>query len=172
MDCATDTYGGVLACEGGRVNYCFDYFTHDVYTAGPKVALESDYPYQGKISMCKYDGSGPVNVFGLNKVRPNSANDLIQAVTYQPVPVAIDGKSYMFKTYKEGVITSPDCLYRLTHAVLAVGYGTENGQDYFLLKNSWGTNWGENGYVKIGISNDAYGICGILSDPGPYPYTN
>ena len=64
----------------------------------------------------------------------------------------------------------------LNHAVLAVGYGTaEDGQEYYLIKDSRGTAWGENGYFKLGISNDSndfIGICGELLDPGPVPLTN
>jgi cathepsin L len=58
------------------------------------------------------------------------------------------------------VITSSDCGTDTDHAILAVGYGNENGQDYFLVKNSWGPAWGENGYVKIGVA-PGKGICGI-----------
>jgi len=67
------------------------------------------------------------------------------------------------------VITS-DCGTHLDHAVVAVGYGTEIGQDYFLVRNSWGADWGEQGFVKIGQSttNGAPGICGINTDPA-YP---
>jgi len=52
----------------------------------------------------------------------------------------------------------------LDHAVLAVGYGSENGVDYYLVKNSWTANWGENGYVRIGIQ-DGFGVCGIQMEP-------
>lgn len=68
--------------------------------------------------------------------------------------------------YSGGVITSSACGTNLDHGVLAVGYGTESGQEYFLVKNSWGAGWGVNGYVKIGASSS--NICGILSQPS-YP---
>ena len=68
--------------------------------------------------------------------------------------------------YTGGVITSSQCGQQLDHGVLAVGYGTENGTDYFLVKNSWGASWGVNGYVKIGATDS--NTCGILSSAS-YP---
>jgi len=60
------------------------------------------------------------------------------------------------------VITSKDCGSALDHAITAVGYGTdESGQDYYLVRNSWGKGWGDEGYAKIGRNGDGYGICGI-----------
>ncbi|MFN9902842.1 MAG: C1 family peptidase [bacterium] len=69
----------------------------------------------------------------------------------------MEADQYTFQAYTSGVITS-GCGTNLDHGVLAVGYGTENGQDYFLVKNSWGASWGDQGYVKIGQNN----VCGIL----------
>jgi C1A family cysteine protease len=89
------------------------------------------------------------------------------AVAKQPVAVAIEADTKYFQSYSGGVLTSSSCGTSLDHGVLAVGYGEENGQKYWLVKNSWGTSWGEQGYVKIGRSdstNDA-GICGIAMDP-------
>jgi cathepsin L len=69
--------------------------------------------------------------------------------------------------YTKGVITSDLCGTKLDHAVLAVGYGTEDGEDYFLVKNSWSAAWGDEGYLKIGTDN----VCGILQQ-GTYPSTS
>ena len=71
--------------------------------------------------------------------------------------------SLIFKFYKSGVITSESCGQNVNHGVLIVGYGTENGIDYWLVKNSWGSMWGLGGYVKIGRSwsSSEGGICGI-----------
>jgi len=83
--------------------------------------------------------------------------------------VTIDAGDSVFQSYTGGVITS-GCGHKLSHAVLAVGYGSENGQEYFLVKNSWGSDWGVDGYVKIGIV-DGSDVCGILQH-SLYPTVN
>ena len=81
----------------------------------------------------------------------------------------MDASSFGFKLYKKGIIKR-SCGADIDHAVLAVGYGTDNGQDYWLVKNSWGDNWGENGYLRISRDMKATdaGMCGVLSTP-TYP---
>ena len=84
------------------------------------------------------------------------------ALAKGPVSVTVDADSLQFRQYTSGVITSDDCGTALDHAITAVGYGTdEDGQDYYLVRNSWGKAWGDNGYLKIGRNGDGYGICGI-----------
>ncbi|CAL8147032.1 unnamed protein product [Prunus armeniaca] len=80
----------------------------------------------------------------------NSEEDLLKAVSRQPVSIAIDGSGAEFMNYQSGVFSPTDCGTTLTHAVTAVGYGTtEDGTKHWLLKNQWGESWGENGYMKI-----------------------
>jgi C1A family cysteine protease len=84
------------------------------------------------------------------------------ALNKQPVSVAIEADQSAFQMYHSGVITS-GCGSNLDHGVLAVGYGTENGTDYVLVKNSWGSGWGDKGYVKM-----AFNQCGVTQSPS-YP---
>lgn len=69
-----------------------------------------------------------------------------------------------FLYYKKGILSSEKCGTDLNHGVLAVGYGTEDGQDYFIIKNSWGTWWGEQGYIRIADNGDGLGMCGMFQD--------
>merc|ERR1719272_506864 len=86
------------------------------------------------------------------------------ALNTQTVSVAIQADQSVFQFYKGGVMSDPACGTQLDHAVLAAGYGNEGGEDYFLVRNSWGASWGLSGYIKIGANN----TCGILQSPS-YP---
>jgi len=86
------------------------------------------------------------------------------ALQQAPLAVAIEADKMVFQTYSSGVLTSSRCGTSLDHAVLAVGYGTEDGQDYWLVKNSWNTTWGDQGYIKLGMDSSK-GTCGVQEDP-------
>ena len=93
-------------------------------------------------------------------VTSKSPDQLKAALNKGPVSVAIEADKAVFQQYTGGIISGSDCGTSLDHGVLAVGYGSENGQEYFIVKNSWGSNWGDNGFVKLAIENGA-GVCGI-----------
>ena len=148
------------ACNGGLMDYAFKY----IETA--PLMTESDYPYTGThsfLSKCKYDSSKAAGqVGGYTDVQSDATGvNLKAALANGPVSVAIEADKTVFQSYTSGVITSSACGTQLDHGVLAVGYGTEGGQDYFLVKNSWGPSWGAEGYVKIGVEN----VCGINAQP-------
>jgi len=161
VECAGLAYGN-MACYGGWYYSAWDYFkTHEAETEG-------DYPYtsgNGGWSTCEYDSSkGVTNVSSYAAVTSNDPDSLKAALVNQPVSVAIEADKLVFQFYTEGVITSSSCGTTLDHAVLAVGYGTEDGTEYFLVKNSWASTWGDQGYVKIGVASGS-GICGINEEP-------
>jgi len=86
-----------------------------------------------------------------------------------PVSVAIEADKLVFQMYTSGIIDSTSCGTNLDHGVLVVGYGTESGKDYWILKNSWGSSWGESGFFRIARSStDGSGICGLMEEPS-YP---
>jgi len=93
----------------------------------------------------------------------------MSAIAQQPVSVAIEADQTAFQLYKSGVFTA-SCGTNLDHGVLAVGYGTLNGVDYYKVKNSWGVTWGMDGYILLqrGVTQKQ-GQCGILSGPPSYP---
>ena len=95
-------------------------------------------------------------------LRVMKINYLLKAVSKQPVAVSIDSSGTAFQFYQSGVF-SGDCGTNVDHCVTVIGYGTtEHGTKYWLLKNSWGESWGENGYMRIlRNANPPYGLCGI-----------
>jgi KDEL-tailed cysteine endopeptidase len=159
VDCAGLKYGS-MGCNGGQMEGAFKFIIENGQCAA------SSYPYTAKDGSC-HSCSAVAHATSCYDVKPNDQLSLKAAVAKQPIAVAIEADTKYFQSYSGGVLTSSSCGTSLDHGVLAVGYGEENGQKYWLVKNSWGTSWGDQGYVKIGRSestNDA-GICGIAMDP-------
>ena len=155
VDC--DTADGNQGCNGGDMATAMD------YTAKNPLMLESEYPYKGVDGSCKAKKGSSSNK-GHTNVKPNSAADLKAAIAEGPVSVAIEADTLVFQFYSGGILNSKSCGTDLDHGVLAVGYGSDNGKDYYIVKNSWGASWGENGYIKI-AAVDGKGICGIQMEP-------
>ena len=159
LDC-TSSYGN-SGCFGGLMSNAFTYLkTH-------KAMTRSSYPYTATAGACKYDTSdGVINITGYTSITKNDPDAHMAALQNGPVSIAIAASSSYFQFYKTGVITSTGCGTSVNHAVNMVGYGTDtaSGNPYWLIRNSWGANWGDKGYFKVlrGSSNSA-GICGILS---------
>jgi len=93
------------------------------------------------------------------------------ALAQQPISVAIEADKAVFQLYKTGVFDSASCGTDLDHAVALVGFGSEGGQDYYILRNSWGTTWGDQGYMKIADQGTGAGVCGVQSAP-TFPSSN
>jgi C1A family cysteine protease len=165
VDCAGIRYGN-MGCNGGMMDGAFE------YVEANGLCTESDYPYTSGVTKsagdCKSnDCDSQIHISGCADVTPNDQTVLKNAVARNPVSIAIEADSRYFQSYSSGVLTGSDCGTNLDHGVLIVGYGTEKGQDYWLVKNSWGESWGEHGYIKIGRSDDTNdkGVCGIAMQP-------
>lgn len=155
VDCDKSYNSG---CEGGLMDYAYQFVidNHGLDT-------EDDYPYQGRERSCKKDKlkRRVVTIDGYTDVSSTNEKLLLQAVATQPVSVGICGSEREFQMYSKGIFTGP-CSTSLDHAVLIVGYGSENGVDYWIVKNSWGTRWGMNGYIHmLRNSENSQGLCGI-----------
>merc|ERR1712048_1486692 len=108
-----------------------------------------------------------MGVTGYKDVSPDSMSAMMSAVSQQPVSIAIEADKSVFQLYKSGVLQST-CGSQLDHGVLLVGYGTEDGKDYWKVKNSWGSSWGDAGYVKLLRGKGGSGECGLLKQAS-YP---
>jgi C1A family cysteine protease len=160
----------VKTCDG--CNGCDNLYNALVYTEQEGIENLNDYPITDQNGECKYNSADVVvKNSGYQNVSPKSVTALQTAIAQQPTIVGIEASQPVFQLYKSGIIGG-DCGDQVDHAVTAVGYGV-SGNAAFLIKNSWGTTWGMQGYVYIsddGSYNGGTGACGILSMP-VYPTT-
>lgn len=158
VDCS-ESFGN-HGCEGGLMDNSFKYIK-----SNGGIDTEDSYPYEAKEEKCRYnpDTSGATDS-GFVDLPKGDESKLQEAVaTVGPISVAIDAGHTSFQLYKSGVYDEPDCSSEnLDHGVLTVGYGSQDGQDYWLVKNSWGADkWGEKGYIKM--SRNKSNQCGIAT---------
>jgi len=162
VDCARafNNFG----CSGGLPSQAFEYIK---YNGG--LDTEEAYPYTGKDGSCKFSRENVgVQVIDSVNITLGAEDELKHAVAFvRPVSVAFQVVSD-FRLYKEGVYTSDTCgttPMDVNHAVLAVGYGVENGVPYWLIKNSWGKSWGNNGFFKMEMGKNMCGVATCASYP-------
>jgi cathepsin L len=157
VDCA-GTYGNA-GCNGGLMDNAFKYVQKNGLCA------ESAYPYTARDGTCKSSSCSAqpyTQITGYKDVT-HTENALGAAVDSEPISVAIEADQSSFQLYKSGVLTAA-CGRNLDHGVLLVGYGHDaaSNLDYWKVKNSWGTSWGEAGYIRMVRNKDE---CGIADEP-------
>ncbi|ETO74854.1 hypothetical protein F444_09492 [Phytophthora nicotianae P1976] len=162
LDCAQnfDNHG----CNGGLPSHAFEYVK---YNGG--LDTEETYPYEAKEGKCKFNTYHVgAQVDQVVNITARNENELKAAVgSTGPVSIAFQVVSD-FRFYKSGVYESKECHSGekdVNHAVLAVGYGVEDGKDHWIVKNSWGTKWGMDGFFQIARGSN---MCG-LADCASYP---
>jgi len=162
VDCSQKQ--GNDGCNGGLMDYAFEYVI-----ANGGITTEAKYPYTARDGKCKKPlPPSAVSITKYADVTPNSKADLIAAVEIGPVSIAIEADQEAFQFYSGGVFDDASCGTNLDHGVLAVGYNTtDDGTDYYIVKNSWGQNWGLSGYILM-AAKDGAGECGMNMDPS-YP---
>jgi C1A family cysteine protease len=169
VDCSTIKQGySNLGCNGGMYD---ELWTFD--TANGGITSEACYPYvsgtTGKTGFCQKTCKPVPDSIVKSQivVTPYSDTSLMNALMINPVSIAIEADSKSFQLYKSGVYNDQiGCGTNLDHAVVLVGWNSSDGEDYYILRNSWGS-WGEDGYMRIarGSSYGKLGMCGLLSEP-------
>jgi cathepsin L len=157
VDCSDKQ--GNLGCVGGETDQAFQYIKDN-----GGIDTEDSYPYEDDDKQCRFKAeSVGANVTGFTVIKSKDESALQQAVaTIGPISVVVDSSHTSFQLYKQGVYHEIFCSQiHLDLAVLAVGYGTDSGTDYWLVKNSWGTGWGDQGYIKM--TRDKRNQCGIAT---------
>lgn len=153
-------------CNGGLMDNAFEFIMQN-----GGLDTEDDYPYKGVDGQCDISrkNNKVVTIDGYEDVMPYSERALKKAVAHQPVSVAIEAGGRVFQHYQSGVFKG-HCGTALDHGVVVVGYGSDGrGLDYWIVRNSWGTGWGENGYIKLHRNSHTFtGKCGIAMQPS-YP---
>jgi len=157
VDCASQCYG----CDG-----CWP-ATAMTYTSTNGIEPEKLYPYKGVQGTCKYKAAAAakVNPGGYQCIMQQAQGQVMTALTWQPVSIAVEADQAAWQSYSGGVVSN-NCGDTLDHAVLLVGYDDTN--DAWYVKNSWGTDWGESGFIYLGTStseNGGFGVCGIYRCP-------
>ena len=161
VDC--DKYKDNNGCNGGTKEYGF------LYAETTAMENESSYPYKARDTRCKVPtgkGKGTVTMKGWNDVTPNKKDALTASIQQGPTAISLAAGNTYFQLYDGGILNAAECPHDYhDHAVVGVGYGTENGTDYVIIRNSWGSGWGEDSYIRIANEQDGDGICGILLAP-------
>jgi len=150
---------GNYGCDGGLMDSAFDYII-----SNKGIDTESSYPYTAMDGSCKFNRANVgATISSYTDIQSQSESALQDAIAkVGPISVAIDAGHSSFQLYKSGVYFESKCSpTELDHGVLAVGYGTDSNKDYYIVKNSWGTDWGMSGYILM--SRNKNNNCGIAT---------
>lgn len=168
VDCDNRKYGGKdMGCNGGLMDNAFSWISKNGGLCG-----EADYPYTATAGTCDTTCTlkPKSKIVKYIDVIPSSDEEMMTALTINPVSIAIEADQREFQLYKSGVFTGT-CGTNLDHGVLIVGYGVMNDIPYYKVKNSWSETWGANGYIYLARRssyNNGDGQCGLLLQ-GSYP---
>lgn len=126
---------------------------------------QASYPYKAVKGTCKYSSSNTgKGTTGYVNVAANNSTAMKSALAGRPLAVSIEADKAVFQNYASGIFNSTLCGTNLDHAVIVVGWGTSGTTEYWTVRNSWGTSWGERGYIRMAITSGG-GICGVQMQP-------
>ncbi|CAD7012365.1 unnamed protein product [Ceratitis capitata] len=162
IDCGTVDFG-LAGCDGGYQEYAFAFIKDEQKGLAPG----GSYPYLDKKDTCKYSAaSKAAEVKGFAAIKPKDEKTMKEIVgTLGPLACSVNALETLL-LYKEGIYDDAECNKgEVNHAVLVVGYGSEKGKDYWIVKNSWDKNWGEDGYFRLPRGSNFCGIAEECSYP-------
>ncbi|XP_055372843.1 procathepsin L-like [Condylostylus longicornis] len=161
IDCAVEDPYGNTGCDGGFQDYGFDYVLDN-----RGIAAETKYPYVEETGkQCLYNETiKAASITGYSMIEPGNEEKMKQIIaTKGPLACSVNAGEDSFQLYKSGIYEDQKCNEgEVNHSILVVGYGTENGRDYWIIKNSWTNKWGEGGFMKL--PRNANSFCGIASE--------
>jgi len=162
----------LLDCCPGQQNECFgcngnNFDSVYLYAMANGVMKESDYPYKGVDGVCKYDKSKTVaSISNFKIINPGDEDEAVRVLAENsPIATAVDASTSSFQLYTGGVYSGNDCdPKQISHGMLLMGYGfdSDSNMKFFTLKNTWGADWGEKGYMRI--IRDGSNKCGVVED--------
>ena len=157
VDCVTTCYG----CDGGLMTLAYDYV---IENQNGQFMKDEDYPYTPSQGTCKFDQKKAVTkIIKYIEIVEGSEEDLADKVSnYGVCSIAIDASHFSFQLYSSGIYNEKSCSSTdLDHGVGCVGYGSQDGKNFWIVRNSWGTGWGEKGYIRM--IKDKNNQCGEAS---------
>lgn len=158
LDCAGNYH--TWGCEGGMICGVYEYIK---YRGG--ISLEVDYPYKGFVGECRASQYNKFN-FTIKSIFEDHHNDeenLLHTVAISgSIVITININNESFMRYSSGVYYEDNCSHVTNHAVLLVGFGSENGEDFWVIQNSFGVRWGEEGFIRVARNRENH--CGVASE--------
>lgn len=150
-----------MGCNGGVVQWAYDYILKN------GIESSTDYPYKGFQSKCKKNSANTqyTPLTSYVEINEGDCNGLATAIQLQPVSIAIDASGLSFQLYSTGIFHN--CKDSLNHAILLTGYNSDPSTGYWIAENSWGTGWGQRGYIQFALGN----TCGLCNQ-ATYPVWN
>lgn len=161
VDCVTTCDN----CVGGMMNDAYDFV---ISNQGGHFVLECDYQYTAMAGTCRFNECKPAGSISkyINIVEGDEDDLAAKIETYGPAAVAIDASFLSFQLYSGGIYNEPSCSpYDYNHGVGCIGFGSQDGVKYWIVRNSWGITWGEQGYMKMIWNDNQCGIATVASVP-------
>jgi C1A family cysteine protease len=149
---------GNNGCSGGLMDNAFEWLVKN----GGGACKEASYPYAAAVKTCSTSCRKTAHFRGYRKVTAKDERAMVRAANVAPLSVAIEAGKLGFQFYSSGVFDT-ECGTQLDHGVAVVGYGTDNGKQYWTVRNSWGANWGERGYIRMARGKNQCGISQMAS---------